>query len=90
MSTLILEIVLLADKIQTYVGGISSQSSPLAADCVGHQSHFQATIARYGCSNYSQLSAEPFCLAPSNLRLSLCVTLRRNDFLVQNHLKLHE
>lgn len=100
-STFILEMVLLADKIQIYVGGICSQSSPWAADCVGHQSHFQATIARYGCSNCSQLSAEPFCLSPSNLRLSLCETLMRNGSLVlwwwnnaenrvHNHLKLCE
>lgn len=98
-STFILEIVLLADKIQIYVGGISGQSSPSAADCVGHQSHFQATMARYGCSNCSQLSAESFCLSPSNLHLSLYETLIRNYFLVlwrldnaanqvQNHLKL--
>lgn len=58
-STFILETVLPADKIQISVGGSSSQSSPSAAGCVGHQSHFQATIARYGCSNCSQLSAHP-------------------------------
>lgn len=50
VSTFILEIVLPTDKIQIYVGGISVQSSPSAADCVNHQPHFQATIARYGCA----------------------------------------
>lgn len=35
----------------------SSQSSPSTADCVNHQSHFQATIARWASAEMLKLNS---------------------------------
>lgn len=66
-STFILEMVLLAARWDTNLCGwhlqVGRHRRLQTASATGR--NVQATIARYGCSNCSQLSAEPFCLPPS-------------------------